>query len=172
MTVYSTSAFSARVSWPEPIETIWQALPYYGKSLSSWKRKDLGLGERLFIGATLNLPPEQRPWGIVNWMGETMHVSRPTLYAIGKMTKAALLSRPDTLTKVLEPAFPEEQKSVVVTPNRMKRTALTLALPGGVPDRPAEICLRTAFDEGYSPASLSALAHAAGGSCKRSITLF
>jgi len=37
-----------------------------------------------------------------------------------------------------------------------------LALPGGVPDRPAEICLQTAFDEGCSPASLSALLHEAG----------
>jgi len=59
-------------------------------------------------------------------------------------------------------SFSEEQKTVVVTTNRVKRTALTLALPGGVPDRPAEICLRTAFDEGCSPASLSALSHEAG----------
>jgi len=37
-----------------------------------------------------------------------------------------------------------------------------LALPGGVPDRPAEICLRTAFDEGCSPASPVGLSHEAG----------
>jgi len=44
----------------------------------------------------------------------------------------------------------------------MKRTALTLLLPGGVSDRSAEVCLQAAFDEGRSPASLSALMHEAG----------
>jgi hypothetical protein len=162
MTVYSTSAFSARVSWPGLIEPIWQILPYHGESLPGWKRKDLGLSERLFIGATLSLPKEQRPWGIVNWLAEALQVSRPTLYAIGEWTKAALQSRTDSLAEIQKPALSEEQKTVMVTPNRVKRTALTLALPGGVPDRPAEICLRTAFDEGCSPASLSALSHEAG----------
>jgi hypothetical protein len=162
MTVYSTSAISARVSWPEPIETIWQVLPFHSQSLPSWKRTDLGLSERLFIGAMLSIPKDQRPWGSMNWLAETMQVSRPTLYAIGEWTKSVLLSRPDLETITQEPAFSEEQKTVVVTTNRVKRTALTLALPGGVPDRPAEICLRTAFDEGCSPASLSALSHEAG----------
>ena len=162
MTVYSTSAFSARVSWPGLIEPIWQILPYQSQGLPGWKRKDLGLSERLFIGATLNLPKEQRPWGIVNWLAEALQVSRPTLYAIGEWTKAALQSRSDSLTEIQKPALSEEQKTVTVTPNRVKRTALTLALPGGVPDRPAEICLRTAFDEGCSPASLSGLSHEAG----------
>jgi hypothetical protein len=39
---------------------------------------------------------------------------------------------------------------------------LTLLLPGGVSDRSAEVCLQSAFDEGRSPASLSALMHEAG----------
>jgi len=176
MTVYSTSAISARVSWPEPIETIWQVLPYHSQSLPSWKRTDLGLSERLFIGAMLSIPKDQRPWGSMNWLAETMQVSRPTLYAIGEWTKAVLLSRPDSETITQEPAFSEEQKTVVVTTNRVKRTALTLALPGGVPDRPAEICLRTAFDEGCSPRACrpcrTRRADGPGRSCKRSITLF
>jgi hypothetical protein len=46
--------------------------------------------------------------------------------------------------------------------NEMKRTALTLLLPGGVSDRSAEVCLQSAFDEGCSAASLSALLHEAG----------
>jgi len=110
----------------------------------------------------LSIPKDQRPWGSMNWLAETMQVSRPTLYAIGEWTKSVLLSRPDLETITQEPAFSEERKTVVVTTNRVKRTALTLALPGGVPDRPAEICLQTAFDEGCSPASLSALSHEAG----------
>jgi hypothetical protein len=44
----------------------------------------------------------------------------------------------------------------------MKRMALALVLPGGVSGRSAEICLQTAFDEGRSPAFLSALVHEAG----------
>jgi len=92
MTVYSTSAISARVSWPEPIETIWQVLPFHSQSLPGWRRKDLGLSERLFIGAMLSIPKDQRPWGSMNWLAETMQVSRPTLYAIGEWTKAVLLS--------------------------------------------------------------------------------
>ena len=61
MTVYSTSALSTRVIWPEPIETIWQVLPGNGQSLAGWKRPDLGLSERLFIGAVLNLPKNMGP---------------------------------------------------------------------------------------------------------------
>jgi hypothetical protein len=83
-----------------------------------------------------------------------MQVSRPTLYAIGEWTKAALQSRSDSLTKIQKSVLSEEQNAVAVTPNRVKWTALMLALSGGVPDRPAEVCLRTAFDEGCSPASL------------------
>jgi len=104
----------------------------------------------------LSIPTDQRPWGSVNWLAETMQVSRPTLCM---PSGAALLSRPDTETITQEPAFSEEQKTVVVTTNRLKRTALTLALPGDVPGRPAEICQQTAFDESCSPAALS---HEAG----------
>ena len=68
MTVYTTSSLSARVIWPEPIEPIWQILPGYTQSLPGWKRTDIGLAERLFIGAVLNIPQEQRPWGIVSWL--------------------------------------------------------------------------------------------------------
>jgi len=71
MTVYSTSALSASITWPEPIEPIWQVLPKYSQSLPGWKRTDLGLCERLFIGAVLNIPKERRPWGIVSWLAET-----------------------------------------------------------------------------------------------------
>jgi len=161
MTVYSTSAISARVSWPEPIETIWQVLPYHSQSLPSWKRTDLGLSERLFIGAMLSIPKTSGP-GQHELAGrdDAGQSSNPVCHR--EWTKSVLLSRPDLETITQEPAFSEEQKTVVVTTNRVKRTALTLALPGGVPDRPAEICLRTAFDEGCSPASLSALSHEAG----------
>ena len=161
MTVYSNSALSASITWSEPIEPIWQALPKYSQNLPGWKRTDLGLCERLFIGAVLNIPKERRPWGIVSWLAETLRISRPSLYSIGEWTKAGLLPRP-ALPMITAPSRSDEKKTGAVTSNRMKRTALTLLLPGGVSDRSAEVCLQAAFDEGRSPASLSALMHEAG----------
>ena len=166
MTVYTTSSLSARVIWPEPIEPIWQILPGYTQSLPGWKRTDLGLAERLFIGAVLNIPQEQRPWGIVSWLAGVLGTSRPTLYAIGEWAKVGLLS-PPSLPKITSKdtsvsSFTDSKKAILVTPNRMKRMALALVLPGGVSGRSAEICLQTAFDEGRSPAFLSALVHEAG----------
>lgn len=161
MTVYSTSALCARGIWSDPIEPIWQVLPKYSQSLPGWKRTDLGLSERLFIGAVLNIPKERRPWGIVSWLAETLRISRPSLYSIGEWTKAGLLPAP-ALPMPTAPTSLDDEKTVAVTSNRMKRTALTLLLPGGVSDRSAEVCLQSAFDEGRSPASLSALMHEAG----------
>ncbi|MCX6057356.1 MAG: hypothetical protein NTW69_04285, partial [Chloroflexi bacterium] len=161
MTVYTTSALSASIIWPDPIEPIWQALPSYSQSLPGWKRPDLGLCERLFIGAVLNLPKERRPWGIVSWLAETLRISRPSLYAIGEWTKAGLLPRP-ALPMLTAPIHSDEEKTVAVTSNRVKRTALSLLLPGGVSGRSVEACLQTAFDKSRSPAFLSALTHEAG----------
>jgi len=166
MTVYSTFPLSASVSWPEPIETIWQVLPSNNQKLPGWKRPDLGLSERLFIGAVLNLPRERRRWGIVSWLAGVLDVSRPTLYAIGAWTKAGLLPPPVlpmiTANDSQAPASLDSKKTILVTPSRMKRTALTLLLPGGVSDRSAGACLQAAFDKDRSPAFLSALLHEAG----------
>jgi hypothetical protein len=166
MTVYTNSALSASVIWPDPIEPIWQILPGYSQSLPCWKRTDIGFSERLFIGAVLNMPKGVRQWGMVSWLAETMRISRPTLYAIGKWTKEGLLPSPDWQVDIAnnkpERACAEGEKRIAVTPNRMKRTALALVLPGGVAGRSVEICLQTALDEGRSPAFLSALTHEAG----------
>jgi hypothetical protein len=180
MTDYTTSSALARVVWPEPIEQIWQVLPGCSQSSPNWKRPDLGLSERLFIGAVLNLPKDRRRWGIVTWLAGMLNVSRPSLYAIGKRTRKALLPEPalpklttDTQQKAAsssnEKTIPlalqipaEASGTIAITPNRIRRTALALLLPGGVPDRSAEICLQVAFDESRSPAFQSALLHEAG----------
>ena len=60
MTVYTNSLFPANVIWPDPIEPIWQLLPTYSQAMPNWKRPDLGLCDRLFIGAVMNSPKEQR----------------------------------------------------------------------------------------------------------------
>ena len=166
MTVYSTSALSTRVIWNEPIEEIWQNLPRGGQSLPNWKRPDLGLSERLLIGAVLNLPQERRHWGVISWLAELLHVSRPTLYAIGQWVRAGL--QPEAMhplltgDAVVETSVIDVQKTINVTPKRIKRTALALTFPGGVSERSAAVCLQAAFDEGRSPAFLSALLHEAG----------
>ena len=164
MTVYTNSLFPANVIWPNPIEPIWQLLPIYSQTLPNWKRPDLGLSDRLFIGAVINSPKEQRIWGSINWLSDVFQVSRPTLYAIGERTKSSLLTAPTSQASVDVPAAEasDGKQTISVTPNRMKRTALTLMFPGGVSDRSAEVCLQTAFDESRSPAFLSALAHEAG----------
>ncbi len=166
MTVYTNSTFSASVTWPDPMETIYQTLPGYTQGLARWKREDLGLCERLFIGAVMNTPREQRSWGSVSWLGETMDVSRPTLYAIGKRTKEGLMAPPRVVEESVQAptgsATSDGQKTIRLTPNRIKRTTLALELPGGVSERSAEICLQTAFDEGRSPAFQTGLRHEAG----------
>jgi len=111
----------------------------------------------------------------MNWLAETMQVSRPTLYAIGEWTKAVLLSRPDSETITQEPAFSEEQKTVVVTTNRVKRTALTLALPEEfriVRQKSACELPLTKVALGELSACRTRRAGGPGRSCKRSITLF
>jgi hypothetical protein len=154
------------MTWPDPIESIWQMLPGGESRFTGWKRPDIGLCDRLFIGAVVNLPKETRGWGAIQWLGAVYHTSRPTLYAIGERTKADLLNpayrrmaeaeiKPDS---VEAPAA----KTVVVTPHRLIRTALTLQFPVGSSERSAEDCLEVALDVGRSPAFLSHLLHTAG----------
>jgi len=164
MTVYTTSSLSARGTWPGPIEPIWQALPTYSPISPNWKRTDIELSDRLFIGAVANTPREQRSWGIMNWLAETFQVSRPTLYAIGERTKSGLLSAPSQARAALPEASATggKEKRITVTPNRVKRTVLSLVLPGGVAERPIRDCLQAAFDEGRCPGYVSALIHEAG----------
>ncbi len=133
MTDYTTSSALARVTWPEPIEQIWQEFPSYAQSLPGWKRPDIGLSERLFIAAVLNLPKERRHWGIVTWLSDLMNVSRPTLYAIGEWARTRLLPRevPPLITVGCDPAdeISNPDKLISVTRNRIKRTALSLLFP-------------------------------------------
>jgi hypothetical protein len=63
MTVYITCTSLATVTWPEPLESTWQMLPSRDTCPAGYKRRDLSLSDRLFIGAVVNLPQEQRTWG-------------------------------------------------------------------------------------------------------------
>ncbi len=166
MTVYPTFPNSARSVWQAPIEAIWQQLPVNPYHNSGWKRPDLGLSDRLFIGGVMNLPQGKREWGMIQWLADVYQTSRPTLYAIGARTQAGLLPPPGHPTEVgvIQPDMGEQDaaKKVTVTRNRMIRTILTLLFPGGVSERSAADCLEAAFDVSRSPAFISGLMHEAG----------
>ncbi len=77
--------------WPEPMELIWQVLGPETDLIPRWKRPDIGLPDRLFIGAVANLPRERRPWGAITWLAEVYLTSRETIYDIGRQVRQALL---------------------------------------------------------------------------------
>ena len=167
MTVYTASAPHASVTWPEPIEPIWQMLPAANNGLPGYKRCDLGLSDRLFIGAVVNLPKAQRAWGCVTWLAEVFVTSRPTLYAIGKRTREGLAARPSgrpaRSAAPVEAESPEASSPVIsVTPHRLARTILTLLMPGGVSERSVDDCLEVALGQGRSTGFISELLHTAG----------
>jgi hypothetical protein len=154
--------------WPEPLELIWQIQPGGCARASRWKRRDITLTDRAFIAAIVNLPREQRPWGIITWLADVYHTSRETLYTIGGRVGEVLL-RPEQVTR-----YPDSQAvsvpirsalagtMVAVTDNRLKRTALTLLLPGGVTLRPMQDCLRVALEVTRSVGFLSQFINEAG----------
>jgi len=163
MSVYSAVVPSASVTWPDPIETVWQMLVTQD-TLSGYQRPDLGLADRLFIGAVVNLSPERRPWGSITWLADIFATSRPTLYAIGErwrsLSAAQPSGRPLQITAPL--ARPSIEPTVTVTANRRARMILTLLMPGGVSGRSIDDCLRVAFDQGQSTGFVSELLHRAG----------
>ena len=167
MTVYTRSAVPAYVTWPEPIESVWSMVSRDTTRLPGYKRPDLGLADRLFIGAVVNLPPPRRPWGCITWLAQMFATSRPTLYTIGERARTSLAARPSGRpVRPPTPANPaptgSKEPAVTVTPNRLARTMLTLLMPGGVSGRTMDDCLQVAFDQGCSTGRISELLHRAG----------
>ena len=159
MTVYTTHPKTPN-TWSEPIENVWQALSGSPKQ-SGRKRVDLGLSERLFIGAVVNQPREQRPWGIISWLGSVYQTSRPTLHQIGRQTKESLqVGQAKSQSGVC--TNPSEKVQRKVSENHLKRMILTLTLPGKVSGRNIAECLSAAFDLERSTGYVSALLHEAG----------
>ena len=154
--------------WPEPLELIWQIQPGGCMRECRWKRRDITLTDRAFIAAVVNLPRGQRPWGVIAWLADVYHTSRETLYTIGKRVREALLCS-EQATK-----YPESQAVsvptrsalagtiVAITDNRLKRTVLTLLLPGGVTLRPMQDCLQVALNVTRSVGFLSQFINEAG----------
>lgn len=167
MTIYTASIPSASVTWPVPIEPVWQMLPAVTEGLPGYKRRDLSLSDRLFMGAVVNLPKAQRPWGCLTWLATVFATSRPTVYAIGQRARAGMAAlsrgRSARLPAPVEPASPvASAPAVTITPHRLARTILTLLMPGGVSERTVDDCLRVALDQSRSPGFVSELLHTAG----------
>ncbi len=166
MTVYPVSLAEKSTVWPGMMEPIWQILPAKGQHLPGYQRTDLGMSDRMFISAVVNMPPEQRPWGSITWIADVFGTSRPTVYAIGERTQRACYGQVGMQAKIAGQTPAERQvecsPKVSVTPNRIKRSILSLILPGGVSGRSIGECLEAALDVSRSNATVSQLLHEAG----------
>jgi hypothetical protein len=167
MLLYQQTAAPA-VSWPEPMELIWQMLPADWAAVLRWKRWDIGLPDRAFIAAVVNLPRGQRPWGAITWLADVYQTSRQTLYTIGAQVRETLLfprqwleSQADQPLQLPSSCL-SERPTVAVTDNRLKRTILTALLPGGMALRPMQDLLGVAFDQSRAVGFLSEFINEAG----------
>lgn len=167
MLSYQQTAAPATL-WPEPMELIWQMQSGDGAVSPRWKRQDIVLPDRAFIGAVVNLPAEVRPWGAITWLADIYRTSRETIYAIGERTKAGLLqpveeadSLAESVDRAIELDSPPETE-VSRADYRLERTILTLLLPGGVTLRPMQDCLEEALGARRSVGFLSQFINEAG----------
>ena len=142
------------VTWPEPLESIWQWLPPDALSGIS-KVPHLSISDELFIAAVVNIPRSARPWGVISWMAEAFNTSRPTVYSLGqRMTELLQIS----LSSPKLPALPSATLAtgtLEVRKERMMRTVLTSAFPGKVALRPMQAILQEAFGQTLSIGTLS-----------------
>ena len=159
MRVYPASE-KTKTSWAEPIETIWQGQSGNNKGAGG-RRRDIGLSERLFIGAVMNQPRGEKPWGIVSWLGSVYRTSRPTLYQIGRQTKQSQQGGQED-PRCERYSHPGAETAGRVSERRLKRTILALTLPGKVSGRNMADCLSEAFDLERSNGYVSGLLHEAG----------
>lgn len=156
------------VLWPEPMELVWQMQPGGCEAATNWKRPDITLSDRLFIGGVVNIPDEQRPWGSITWLSNVYQTSRETIYTIGERTREGLLSPvlessglADSVAQAME-SDSVDAPTITVTSNRLKRTSLTALLPAGSTLRPMQDLLDVAFDQSRSVGFLSELINEAG----------
>jgi hypothetical protein len=167
MLLYQQTA-APTVVWPEPMELIWQMQCAGWAAVNRWKRRDIGVSDRGFIAAVVNLPQGQRPWGAITWLADVYQTSRQTLYAIGTQVRETLLFPRQCLESQadqplqLPPSYLSEGPTVAVTDKRLKRTILTALLPGGVALRPMQDLLGVAFDQSRAIGFLSEFINEAG----------
>ena len=148
------------------METTWQWLTT-GPSIPGSKIPHLSVADQLFVAAVANTPRPARPWGAITWLSGAFQISRPTIYDLGERASRGLRrstgGRPAKTQVVAMPmGAPSRGHRVTATPNRMTRTALTMAFPGKIALRPMQVCLETAFDQTRGLGTLSELLTQAG----------
>lgn len=161
-----TQAASPSVLWPEPMEGVWQMLPGGHSGVARFKRPDITLSDRLFIGAVVALPRSLR-WGAISWLADTYATSRETVYTIGRCAYQGLLfgsqaRSSSTIPTVMAEPVGSSVPKVAVTENRIKRSVLTFLLPGGVTLRPMQDCLDVTLEVSRSEGFLSEFINEAG----------
>ena len=166
MALYTQSSSLPNVLWPEPMEMVWQVLTS-GPGVPGSKIPHLSLADELFVAAVANIRRPARPWGAITWLADVFQISRPTIYALGRRAGRGLVrgvgGRPATVSAASVPAGgASRDHTITVTPNRLVRTALTLAFPGRMALRPMQISLATAFDQRSGVGTLSELLTQAG----------
>jgi hypothetical protein len=142
MKSYVTTSGSPEVLWPTPIETIWNAIPQTISNNNKFKRPDIGLSHRLLIASILNLPADQRPWGIVTWLSDFYRTSRQTIYTIADsilhLTRAPQLDDQPSLLPDNQ-SLPNNGQSEPLAPDcQVERAILKMAFPGSVSIRPMQ----------------------------------
>lgn len=161
MTLYTQIAPSS-VLWPEPMESIWQALPGGPATTVAKRMPHLSLADILFIGAVTAIPGDRRPWGAITWLSEVFDISRVSVYALGERVKHRLQA-PVRPAHLPEPRMePATDQVVTVTTNRLARTILTATFPGNVSIRPTQAVLQEAFGQTRGIGSISQLRLEAG----------
>ena len=166
MALYTQTRSQSNIEWPEPMETVWQVLTP-GPSVPGSKIPHLSRADQLFVAAVANIPRPARPWGAITWLADVFQISRPTIYDLGARAVRGLArgvgGRPPKVLPVTAPAAESPRVSTIrVTPNRIARTALTLAFPGKAALRPMQAGLATAFDQTRGVSTLSVLLTQAG----------
>ena len=147
--------------WPDPLETTWQMLGGQPAVELAPKLPHLGLADILFMTTVMNIPREERPWGIATWMAEKFVVSRTGLYDLTKRVTARLLSEPNP---IVLPGWGQEKPGATleVSASRLARTTLTALCPGKMSIRPTQQLLAEAFDQSRSVGWISELVSQAG----------
>jgi len=161
MLVYQPQSISQETIgvWPKPIESIWQILGVGGGGNEiAPKLPHLSVADILFISATMSIPKEIRPWGVVTWMAEMFNVSRTGLYDLVGRVKNKLKDMGEVRGEEVE----KNGNAVHVTQGRLMRTVLEASLPGKMAIRPLQKVLIEAFGESRSVGWISELLTKAG----------
>ena len=143
--------------WPEPMETVCQLLGT-GPGVPGSRVPHLTIADQLFMAAVVNIPRPIRPWGAITWLSDVFRVTRPTIYSLGERAATGLIPSLGGRPKAVHPApIPAATTRVAATPNRIARTALSMAFPGRMALRPMQTCLGMAFDRSRGLGTLSEL---------------